>query len=294
MSSNTANQSKLEDTTASAGAASPTPKPASPGKISFVLGATRHGPMIFSRLDTGTVQHEQQRCGFGVGYQLMETGGYDPDDVALLMQLLILRQRAFHSGVVALDCGANIGVYSIEWGRMMQGWGSVISFEAQEKIYYALAGNIILNNLMNVKAIHAAISDKEGFLDIPQPDYMVNSSFGSLELRKNANNENIGQPINYDSHLTQVRTVSIDSLNLPRLDLIKMDVEGMEELALQGAKKTIIQCKPIICIEVIKSDPKNISDFLTGLGYRIFPSAMNYLAIHKDDPTLEKVSKANT
>ena len=263
------------------------------GKISFVLGATRHGPMIFSRLDACYIQQNQQTLGYGVGFQLMETGGYDTVEVDLLKRLLVMRREFFQDGVVGVDCGANIGVHTVEWGRLMQGWGSVISFEAQEKIYYALAGNVILNNLLNVKAIYAAVSDKEGFLEIPQPDYMVNSSFGSLELRKNAANENIGQAIDYDYRLITVRTVTIDSLNLPRVDLIKMDVEGMEELALQGARETIARCKPIACVEIIKSNPQAITNFFSSLGYRLFPGKLNCLAIHQSDPTLTRVVKAD-
>ena len=174
----------------------------------------------------------------------------------------------------------------------MLGWGEVISFEAQEKIYYALAGNIILNNLMNVRAIYAAVSDQEGFMDIPQPDYMVHSSFGSFELRKRPATENIGQAINYDTGLTTVRTLTLDGLKLPRLDLIKMDVEGMEELALRGARETFARCKPIALIEVIKSDPKEIASFFSSLGYRTLPAGLNCLAIHPTDPSLKRVAKA--
>ena len=77
--------------------------------------------------------------GFGVGFQLLENAAYDPADVTLLLTLLDLRRRCYGDGIVAIDCGANIGVHSVEWARHMTGWGIVIAIEAQERIYYALA-----------------------------------------------------------------------------------------------------------------------------------------------------------
>jgi FkbM family methyltransferase len=50
---------------------------------------------------------------------------------------------------VAIDCGANIGTHTIEWAKKMTGWGAVIGIEAQERIFYALAGNIAINNCFN-------------------------------------------------------------------------------------------------------------------------------------------------
>ena len=81
------------------------------------------------------------------------------------------RRQYFNDGVVALDCGANIGVHSIEWAKIITGWGEVFSFEAQEKIFYALAGNVAINNCFNVTAKHVALGSKVGVIEIPQPNY---------------------------------------------------------------------------------------------------------------------------
>jgi hypothetical protein len=81
----------------------------------------------------------------------------------------------------------------------------------------------------------------------------------------------------------------IDGLGLQRLDLLKLDLEGMEAEALDGARETIERCKPVLFIEVIKSDKDAISEALRGAGYVVLPHGMNILAIHKDDPTVENV-----
>jgi hypothetical protein len=60
-----------------------------------------------------------------VGYQLLEAGAFDPIEVELALQLIESRRRIHGAGVVAIDCGANIGIHTIEWATAMTGWGSV-------------------------------------------------------------------------------------------------------------------------------------------------------------------------
>src|SRR6185312_3460030 len=206
-------------------------------KIAFVLAASNHGTMIINRFD---YRMNGPSSGIGVGYELVEAGNFDPIEVELALQLLEARRRLHGGDVVAIDCGAHIGVHTVEWSTAMTGWGSVIAIEAQERIYYALAGNIAINNCFNAIAMHAAISSEQGIMLIPTPDYLVPSSFGSLELKPRAETEFIGQPIDYSEENTvAIQKMSIDALNLPRVDFIKLDIEGMELEALEGARQTI-------------------------------------------------------
>lgn len=253
-------------------------------KMSFVLGSTQHGPMLFSRLDYRMVDANQ---GYGVGFQLMEKGSFDPEEINFVKQLLLARRKHHGDGVVALDCGANIGVHTIEWAKLMEGWGSVTAFEAQERIFYALAGNITLNNCFNARAVLAAVGDKTGHIDIPNPNYLESSSFGSFELAKTANTEFIGQDIDYENGpKTRIPMITLESLALKRLDLLKIDIEGMEMQALDGASDMIEKTRPIVVIEVIKSDKAEIESYLGSMGYTLFAFGLNYLAVHQDDPVL--------
>jgi FkbM family methyltransferase len=170
----------------------------------------------------------------------------------------------------------------------MSGWGEVLAIEAQERIFYALAGNITMNNCFNARAIWAAVGDKTGSIGVPVPDYFNPSSFGSLEIKKKETTEFIGQEINYDN--TQPTSLtSIDDLNFGRLDFLKIDIEGMEVEALAGAAKSIEQFLPQLMIEKIKSNETEISEFLLRYGYRIFPMGINILAIHESDPVSKQI-----
>lgn len=129
--------------------------------LPFILASTNIGTMIVNYLD----KCETPNGAYGVGYQFLQTGSFDFYEVESVVALLNLRRQYFGDGVVALDCGANIGAHSVTWGIAMTHFGRVIAFEAQERIYYALAGNIAINNCFNVKAIFAALgnpSNKRG------------------------------------------------------------------------------------------------------------------------------------
>ncbi len=264
---------------------------ASKRKLAFVLAASDHGTMIVSRLD---YRMTSPTSGFGVGYQILECGAFDADEVAMTLSILNWRRQYFKDGVFAIDCGANIGIHTVEWAKCMTGWGSVLAIEAQERIYYALAGNIAINNCFNAAALNAAITNEPGILMMPQPDYLAPASFGSLALRKADNTEFIGQPIDYsEKNLRSVRAITIDSLKRSRIDLIKIDVEGMEMEVLAGAAQSIANYKPVLLIETIKSDAKILCEWLIVRNYKIFHVGINALAVHASDPILAHIKEAS-
>ncbi len=227
----------------------------------------------------------QDGGGYGVGYQLLNNAAFDPNEISFAVQLLGTRRQNFGDGVVAIDCGANIGVHTIEWAQSMYGWGEVISFEAQERVYYALAGNITINNCFNAKAIYAAVGAQEGEILVPHPNYFAPSSFGSLEIRKKDSTEFIGQEIDYSEiNCIKTKMTTIDQLGLKRLDFIKIDIEGMEMEALSGAEKSIANFKPQLMIEKIKANEDEIRQFLMKYDYKIFSFGINLIAVHITDP----------
>jgi FkbM family methyltransferase len=257
-----------------------------PRTLGFVLAATEHGTMILNRFD----QHDAGAGAYGVGYNLLHLAHYDPIEVANAVSLPAIRRGHFGDGVVAVDCGANIGVHTLAWARSMTGWGSMIAIEAQERVFYALAGNLALNNCFNARALFAAAAAADGSMRIPTPDYLALGSFGSLELQRADNNEFIGQTIDWrEDRLTEIRTMAIDSLGLARLDLLKIDVEGMELQVLAGAAQTIARCRPIVIVEHLKTDRTALTADLESHGYRVLRQDLNMIAIHPTDPSLEQI-----
>ena len=226
----------------------------------FCTLETAHGTLIVNKNDwAGDDGHR-----FGVSHQLLTNREFEKIEVHGL-KTLIDRQRTNNGdGVVVLDCGANLGVHSIDWGRHMRGWGQVFSVEAQKMIFCSLAGAIALNNLDNVTPIHAVLGTDCGIFEMACPDYNKPGSFGSFEL--SPVKMDVGQEIDY-TKTTPVRMISIDSLEFERLDLIKIDVEGAEAMVLRGAKETLKRLHPIIHIEVNKSDSNELMALLEECGY---------------------------
>lgn len=254
--------------------------------IAYVLASTNHGMMILNHHDRRVIEGA---C-YGVGIQILNTSSFDQPEVDSALQLLATRRDNFGDDVMALDCGANIGVHTVEWAHFMQDWGTVLAIEAQERIFYALAGNIALNNCFNARAIWAAVGSAKGSIDVPVPNYFEDSSFGSLEIRKSERTESIGQRIEYSPERSQAtQLMAIDDLKLSRLDFLKIDIEGMEMEALHGASETLRRCKPQLMIERIKSNEDHLREYLSDHGYQIFSLGINLVAIHADDPAKIRV-----
>jgi FkbM family methyltransferase len=260
-------------------------------KMGFVLSASGHGPLIVPRFD----EHRVGGRAFGVGNQILEWGAWDAQEMGMLLFLLRCRRQHFGDGVFLIDCGANIGVLTVEAAIEMTGWGSVLAIEAQERLFYALAGNIALNNCFNARALHAAVAAADGTLRAPVPDYLRFGSFGSLELRPGPQNEFIGQAIDYSDNATQeIRALKLDSLAADRVDVIKIDVEGMEAEVLNGAVDVIARHRPILLVEWIKAPKGQLSGMIQSFGYLVFEGGMNLVGVHQSDPSLAQLTQGQS
>lgn len=251
----------------------------------FVLTNTAYGPMIVSRMDWLGIENGQ----IGVGVQLLSTGVYDPHEGNVTCGLLTERRIAAGPGVVAIDVGANIGVRTIQWAKHMHGWGEVRAFEPQVPLFYALCGNIVFNNCFtNAKAECVVIGKEYGSILVPVPDYTKSCNFGGLEFRDRGGpggwyREYIGQ--NYEDMGQRASPVmKIDGFCLERLDLLKVDVEGMELDVLDGATETVDRLHPIIVAEFAKAGKDKLRTWLEAAGYAVAGFGPNLLAIHESDP----------
>lgn len=243
-------------------------------KASFVLAACDDGPMLLPRLD-----HDPGSGTLGVGMTLLEKGSQSQHELDTLIQLTLQRRKQRGGGVMVLDGGANVGTFTIGWAKAMTGWGSVIAIEAQERIFGALWGNIILNNLENARAVHGVLSRASEMMAQPVPQYDQPGHFSGVSMLPRFNRQ-VGQELVYGR---LVRTMTIDDLGLPRLDVLKLDVEGMECQALQGGERTLWRERPVIFAEVMMSGIAEVSRCLPP-GYRHVVLANDILAMPADDP----------
>jgi len=167
---------------------------------------------------------------------------------------------------IIVDVGANLGWFSLEL-KHTNSSSTVYAFEPQKSLFYAFCGSVALNCYTKMHLFNMALGNKNDTIDIPVFDYSITSNFGGVEIDPDKKHkEYIGQSATL---FEPVLLCTLDSFNFSKLDLLKIDVEGMETKVLEGAVETIKRCKPIIFIEFLKSDVNVLTTQIQKLGYEI-------------------------
>jgi FkbM family methyltransferase len=213
-----------------------------------------HGPMIVNEND----QY--------IGQSIRQLGAWAQDDIDLIASFcdLILENKP---KMVLYDVGANIGTHSIALAKKYGNRISIRSFEAQRQVYYMLCGNVAINGLTNVECVHAAVcDDADNTIKIDLPDYHLPNNFGGLEL--------IAPCISDNQYMTKtgselVNCTTIDHFDEP-VDFIKMDIEGMEHLALAGGIDTLAKHRPVCFLEMYKTDTDRVKQIFKKLDYVVY------------------------
>lgn len=162
---------------------------------------------------------------------------------------------------VLVDAGANIGLVSIPMAQAVKSRGGIVhAFEVQRMLHYALCGGAALNDLVNLVAHHRGLGARAATVLLPEIDYGKAQDFGALSLASAA-------PA---AGSESVDIVALDALALPRLDFLKVDVEGMELDVLDGARATIERCLPWCWIEYWLSGVDPIKARFAGLDYEFY------------------------
>lgn len=166
-------------------------------------------------------------------------------------------------GAVFVDIGANIGAYSFGLRRFC---AEVHLFEPQRIIYNMVCGSVALNGWLNVYCHNVALGSELGVIGAPNFDYNKPLSFGSIEFGSEQK-EQLSQQRGRSKETVALRT--LDSYQFPRIDVIKIDVEGMELDVLAGAADTIDRCRPVVFIEHGKSNKDHLRASLESMGYAV-------------------------
>lgn len=135
-------------------------------------------------------------------------------------------------GDTVLDLGGNIGTSALVYSRRAGRHGKVFSFEPLT--HSVLRRNAERNRAENIEVIPAAVGEECGELDLTWSDSLIDSSVA------------YGLPGEVRTIRVPVTTVDdfVRERGLDRVDVIKMDIEGAEELALRGAVETIRKHRP--------------------------------------------------
>lgn len=216
--------------------------------------------------------------------QLQSTGTWEPHLTGALMDLLRADKGDF------VDIGANMGAVSIPLALAFPD-RRFYCFEAQRLVYQQLCGNAVLNACFNIYPYHLAIGapTEEGeMIAVPVPDYATAHNIGGVSLDPRIAQVD-GQGVEH------VALLSLDSLGLRNISVIKIDVEGMELAVIKGMLGMLRDNDfPSILFETwrdekyewVEAERREICALLEEMGYRvdIFSRITTGVAQHTSRP----------
>ncbi len=175
--------------------------------------------------------------------------------------------RFLRPGEVFVDVGANIGLYTLKGARIVGPAGRVLAVEPGSAVGVLLAANVALNDYRQVSIVAKALADEAGWATLHHVPLGNDPQAFSLLTG--------GAVLDGE----KVETTTLDRLvaehALPRVDCIKIDVEGAEHMVVAGGRETFERWHPTVILEI--NCPTGIDsgapadaawNFLAGLGYR--------------------------
>lgn len=165
-------------------------------------------------------------------------GSFEPNEFTFLSRIVV-------PGMVFIDVGANEGFYTLFASRRVGSTGQVVAVEPSSRERKALHQNIDLNRLDNVVVVPAALGATNCFaqLQIAPKTHSGHNTLGSFA------HEGV-----FAVGSEEVRVETLDAvvlrLGLPRVDFVKVDVEGAEVKFIAGARNVLTTSRPVLLLEV--------------------------------------------
>ena len=188
-------------------------------------------------------------------------------------------------GSIVLDCGANMGYIALHAARAVGPGGAVEAFECDQRLVAKLRDHARINDSpINVREL--AVWNRSGPID-----FHLSGRPGWSSLQQGAADE-AGE--------TEVMAVTLDDhlaargIDPARISLIKLDIEGAEPEALEGASSLLDEGSPSLVIEIdadrsrrLGKDPAGIFDRLGERGYR----AVEMVGGRSADPMTDSLAR---
>lgn len=162
---------------------------------------------------------------------------------------------------VVWDIGANVGFFTLIASRLVGEDGQVVAFEPLPSNCEAIRENLALNGITNVQVAAVALGDEVGSATL--------SVYGAPTLAK-LESPGEAEPGPGRRHLRKIEvpvsTIDAQLERFPAPALVKMDIEGGEAAALQGAKRLLTDVRPTLVCE-LHGTAEPVMDVLDSCGY---------------------------
>lgn len=194
-------------------------------------------------------------------------GCYNRDIIALLDKVL-------RNGMLFIDVGANVGEISLAAANRVGECGQVIAFEPVPDLADRLSQHVEVNGLKNVRVVRKALSDRSGQAIIYAPDAKYRDGTDNDGLGTLFPSEAVHEP---RSRVSLMTLDQFAALNLIRVDVIKLDIEGGELAALRGAANVLATYGPDLIVELSEEGCRaaghimmDVVSFLRAQGYSLY------------------------
>jgi len=180
-------------------------------------------------------------------------------------------------GWAVLDVGAYIGLFSLRASRLVGGKGLIVAFEPNPLAWYWLKRNIALNKAKNIRALPIGLGESNGFVNL---HIVTKGNIEATSMVKQHIEDKLGKEV-YNYIITKVPVYRLDTLVnkgilaqyfKDRIDLVKVDIEGMELNFLKGSanllQRGVIQ-RFVIEIHTDVVQEQQLLNFLMGYGYEV-------------------------
>ena len=195
---------------------------------------------------------------------VIKEGGYEPE-LAECVKQSIDREKD------AIDIGANVGFFSVLFGKTLGSNSRVLSVEPTPGALKNLKSNLERNGIGNSIVFEGALSKETGELEFNQ--VVGHEEYSSIQNIAHQN------ALGFETETIKVKCETLDSLvekHGLQPGFIKMDVEGAEWEVIQGAKETLEKYKPSILTELddqllrgFGTNSESVCSYLESLGYEL-------------------------
>ena len=204
--------------------------------------------------------------------ELLYTDAFEQTEIQLVTAYL-------KPGMKVVDVGANIGLYSIIASKIIGENGKIWAFEPSSETQKRLIANLSLNQVSGVEVIKMALADVEDVLTLIGPSrdrdgerYLLSKEYAATYFKQDSEETEIVPVITLDQYMIENNT------DLPKVDLMKIDIEGGEYAVFKGAQKVLaanpnillmFECTPEGC-QMGGHTQEDVFQFLRQLEFEVY------------------------
>lgn len=214
---------------------------------------------------------------FGVGWEILEHGTYEPHVVAFY-------RRCLRPGMRVLDVGANVGFHALHAASLAGPSGRVVAIEPDPVNASLLRLSVSLaRGGAPVEVVEAALSDRDGEVTLSDLGNAANSGARFTHPDRRALERQVHGP---SPRFETVRAIRWDDhFGGFAVDLVKLDVEGAEPRVLRGMERSIERHRPVIVSELAPSNLASLGGVEPGDYLAWFRERGYALSILREDGT---------